>query len=133
MFFHTFGDVAHPTILLIHGVWMPWSAWMPQIEALQDCYYVVVPALDAHDENQQSELHSIGEEASAIVEYFLAQQVSEIYAIYGLSMGEAIAYTIAIDGRLKIEHLMLDGAPLVSSFKLLVWMMKHQYIKCCVN
>ena len=108
---------------------MPWISWSPQIENLQTNYYVVVLALDAHTELQSTEFFSVQDEAIKIIKWFLSQQKTRIHAIYGLSMGGSIAYSIAIDGRLEIDSLLLDGAPSVPSSRLLIWMMKHQYLK----
>lgn len=124
MKFHTFGDVRNKTVVLIHGVLTPWQIWQKQIDYFSQKYYVIVPALDGHIEEEESEYISVKDEANKIAEYLQGQ---DIYAVCGLSMGGAIAYTLFESRRLNIENLILDGAPLVPVGKIPTRIMTNSY------
>ena len=112
MKFNIFGNIENPKMILIHGVLTPWQIWTPQIEFFRKNYYIIVPALDAHEEII-SEFCSIEEEAQKIEQYYFSKFGKELVVICGLSMGGAIAHHIWKSGKLNISNLILDGAPLV--------------------
>lgn len=112
MQFHTFGDKSSPAMVLIHGMMTPWQVWTDMIEAFRNRYYVIVPELDAHTENEVSSFESVEDEAVMIAEYLLDNDLAEIDTICGMSMGGAIAYTVWEYGTIGIKNLVLDGAPL---------------------
>ena len=68
MIFHTFGDVSKKPVLLIHGMLNPWQLWEETVEHFSKEYYVVVPELDAHTEEETSTFVSVDDEAKAIRE-----------------------------------------------------------------
>lgn len=113
MEFHTFGDKNNKAVVLIHGVLTPWQIWERQIAVLKEKYYVVVPALDGHIEEYESEFISVEDEAKQIENYIANEQIKTIFALCGLSMGGVIAYKIFERNILHTENLVLDGAPLV--------------------
>ncbi len=113
MRFHEFGDKKNPLILLIHGVLTPWQMWEAQIEYLKKDYFVVVPALNGHVEEEASEYTSAESEAVEIAEYLLRNYGVNAYMVYGLSMGGVVANKLFESGKLQIKHLIFDGAPLV--------------------
>ena len=113
MEFHTYGDKNNKTIILIHGVLTPWQIWERQINVLKEKYYVIVPALDGHIEEHESEFISIENEACQIEDYIHNEKIGTIFAICGLSMGGVVAYKLFARNNLQTEKLILDGAPLV--------------------
>ena len=113
MKFHEFGDKNNKTMLLIHGVLTPWQIWQPQIDFFKDNYRVIVPALDAHIEDEKSEFLSIDDEAEKIEEYVKTNLGGSVYALCGLSMGGKIANRIFERSNIGVKNLVLDGAPLV--------------------
>lgn len=113
MKFHTFGSKNNKTIVLIHGVLTPWQIWEEQIAALKEQFYVVVPALDGHIEDNSSEYISVENEAEQIESYICRELNGEVFAVCGLSMGGVIAYKIFERHNLHTDFLVLDGAPLV--------------------
>ncbi len=127
MKFNVFGSSENPKMILIHGVLVPWQVWTPQIEFFSENYYIIVPALDAHEEIV-SQFNSIQEEAQKIEQYYFAEFGKEPVVICGLSMGGAIAHCIWKSGRLNISNLILDGAPLVPYGDFLKQMMIKNYL-----
>lgn len=113
MFFHTFGDKSNGAVVLIHGVLTPWQIWERQIEFFKEKYFVVVPALDGHIEDQASEYLSVDDEAEKIENYINKELGGSVFAVCGLSMGGVIANRLFERNNIKLRKLVLDGAPLV--------------------
>lgn len=127
MNFHTFGNKSRPAMLLIHGMLTPWRIWQEAAEHFSEDYFVIVPALDAHEEDTRSEYISVEQESEKIISYCLANVSGDIAVLCGISMGGVIAFEIFKSGKLTIDKLVLDGAPLVGFNKLMGAMMKNQY------
>lgn len=113
MVFHTFGDKGNGAVVLIHGVLTPWQIWERQIEFFKEKYFVVVPALDGHIEEQASEYLSVDDEAEKIENYINKELGGSVFAVCGLSMGGVIANRLFERNNIKLRKLVLDGAPLV--------------------
>lgn len=113
MLFNVFGNKSNKSVVLIHGVLTPWQIWGRQIEVLKEKYYVIVPALDGHIEEHESEFTSVENEARQIEDYICKENIKAVFALCGLSMGGVIAHKIFERNKLQIENLILDGAPLV--------------------
>lgn len=133
MRFHTFGNKDNKIVVFIHGALTPWQIWKKQIEYFKSKYFVIVPALYAHVEEEQSEFISIEQEAESIAEYILENYRNEIYAVCGLSMGGAIANRLFGNELLKIDKLILDGAPLVPNNSLVTRIMTREYMTIIHN
>lgn len=127
MNFHTFGDKSRPAMLLIHGMLTPWQIWQEIAEHFSEEYFVIVPALDAHEEDTRSEYISVEQEAEKISSYCLANVSGDIAVMCGISMGGVIAFEIFKSGKLTIDKLVLDGAPLVGFNRRMGAIMKNQY------
>ena len=112
MIFHTFGNKENKAVVLIHGVLTPWQIWNTAIEKFSNDYYVVVPELDAHTEETPTVFNSVEEEAEQIREYIVKELGGQVFLLAGLSMGGRIAATLAKNEDLRIENMVLDGAPL---------------------
>lgn len=126
---HTFGDGNNPVMILVHGVLTPWQIWMEQVQYFSDKYYVLVPELDGHTENEISEFVSVEDEAIKIVNYCIENNLPNIAVLCGLSMGGAVSYNIWKNQKLDIEHLVLDGAPLIPSGSIIEKFMEKSYLK----
>ncbi len=127
MIFHTFGNKANKAVVLIHGMLTPWQIWNTAIEKFKDDYYVIVPELDAHTEEEPTVFNSVEEEADKIREYIIKELDGQVFLLAGLSMGGRIAATIAKCKDLKIENLVLDGAPLANINGLMKFIFKKNY------
>lgn len=128
MNFKTFGDPKNKIMVLIHGVMTPWQIWQKQADEFMRHYFVIIPVLDAHDEECPSEFVSLEDEARKIEDYILENYGDRVYALCGLSMGGAIANVIFGNGRLKVDRLVFDGAPLIPLNKLMIKMMTASYL-----
>lgn len=128
MKFHTFGDETHEAVLLIHGMLTPWQIWNEAIEYFRKDYFVIVPELDAHTEEEISLFQSVEAEVEKIKKYILNTTNGKVFLVCGLSMGGRIATILAEDENICINNLVLDGAPLGSVPGILKWVMKNNYL-----
>ena len=128
MIFHTFGDTNNQAIMLIHGVLTPWQIWDDAIRHFSKEYCVIVPALDAHTEEEQNIFESIDKEVSLIEEHIIKNHGGKLFMVCGLSMGGLIAAKLAAKSSIKIEALVLDGAPLKKVPGIAVKIMQNNYI-----
>lgn len=126
MDFHSFGNKENPIMLLIHGVLTPWQIWDKQIEHFSKSYYIIAVALEAHTD-KPSEFISIEDEVSNLENYFANNNISTIDVVCGLSLGGAIAHILWKNNKIKINNLILDGAPLTPCGGLLKNIMISSY------
>lgn len=129
MTFHTYGELGAPVMVLIHGVLTPWQIWEEHIAHYKDSFRVIAVELDAHDEDKATEFISVQDEAKKIEDYIIEGYDGEVFAVCGLSMGGVIAHEIWKNGRIKIEKLVMDGAPLKAMPKLAISIMTSNYLK----
>jgi len=128
MRFHEFGDCQRQKMILIHGILTPWQLWKPMIDYFSKDYYVIVPALDGHVEEEESEFVSIEEEAQKMEEYYISRYGREVFAVCGISIGGAIAHVLWRNQRLRILNLVMDGAPLVTNNAMVTKLMTRKYL-----
>ncbi len=128
MNFHTFGDKGNKVVFLIHGMLTPWQIFEEAAEYFSRDYYVVVPELDAHTEDEPTGFISVEDEAEKIREYVTENFGGKVYALCGSSMGGRISAELAAMPDVRTECLVLDGAPLVPFPRLLVAFLTKNYI-----
>lgn len=128
MIFHTFGDDNNQAILFIHGVLTPWQIWEDAIGQFSKEYCVIVPALDAHTEEEQTVFESVDKEVLLIEEHIIGNHGGKVSMACGLSMGGLIAAKLAAKGSIEIETLVLDGAPLIKVPGIAARIMQSTYL-----
>ena len=122
-----FGKKEKPIIVLIHGFESMYQIWDEYIYHYQDKYHIIVPILPSHDKENQEEFESIQKTTDEIIKYILKYNTN-IYAIYGMSMGGVFAFNIAISNNVKVEKLILDGTPLLGYSKILKKALIRNYL-----
>ena len=128
MIFHTFGDKKKKAVIFIHGLLTPWQIWKNSIEHFEKNYFVIVPELDSHTEQEKSSFQSVEKEAKQIKDFVIKNCDEKIFMLCGLSMGGRIAATTAALPDIDVENLVLDGAPLFPLPKLMINIMAKNYI-----
>ena len=129
MIFHEYGGNNKPLVVLIHGVFQPWQTLLPIAKNFENEYRVIIPALNGHTSEETSHFISIEKEAEEIEKYINSNYGNGVFALFGLSMGGAIAYEILKNKKLIIKNAILDGAPLVSSGKFVSRIMENNYVQ----
>jgi len=129
MVFHTFGNKENKVMMLIHGMLTPWQIWEEAAAYFSKDYYVIVPELDAHTEDESTLFESVEKEAEQIAKYLTDNFGGNIHALCGLSMGGRIAATVAAMPGIHADNLVMDGAPLKKMPGFMVGVMKKNYIR----
>ena len=128
MKFHEFGEQGKPVMMLLHGMLTPWQIWEKAAEHFSKEYFVVVPELDGHTEEETSTFISVEREAEELRKYALEHFDGKLQVLCGLSMGGRIAAALAGMDGISLGALVLDGAPLEKLPGLLRTMMKKNYV-----
>lgn len=127
MVVHEFIDGNKPVMVLVHGVLTPWQVWTPQITFFKERYDVYAIALDAHIEDKESKFTSVADEADKIIKHFQEKNIMQIDVLCGISLGGKIVHEIWKSGKLTVNNLIMDGAPLVSCPKVAIKIMVKNY------
>lgn len=106
---HEFGKENQETILLIHPSVVKWDYFESVIPLLQENYHLLVPALPGYDFENDSDFTGVEQIASELNVWLKAEGYTELYAVYGCSMGGSIALMVALGQTVKIKHCVMDG------------------------
>lgn len=106
---HEFGKENKETILLIHPSVVKWDYFENVIPLLQRNYHLLVPALPGYDFEDNSDFTSVGQIASELNDWLKAEGYTELYAVYGCSMGGSISLLVALGQKIPIKHCIMDG------------------------
>lgn len=122
-------------MVLVHGLFVSWQLFLPVVERLQEHYHIVVPMLSGHlwDNGvaEPSVFHTIDEEAQGICDHLLATGTPRIACLYGISLGGGIAARVAEQGRIAIDHLVIDAGPIVGYSKWFTWLCAYYQAANC--
>lgn len=127
MVFHTYGNKENKAVILLHGMLTPYQIWDTATEYFSRQFYVVVPELDGHTENEKSTFISVEDEVNNLIGYIRQELNGKVYLLAGLSMGGRIAAELSKSDTVSIEYLVLDGAPLMKTNSLLMAIMRKNY------
>jgi len=86
-----------------------WDYFEKVIPLLEKQYRLLIPALPGYDLEDDSQFTSVERIASELADAILQRGIREVKAIYGCSMGGSIALRMAVDGKLKARHCIMDG------------------------
>ena len=106
---HEFGKENKKIILLIHPSVVKWDYFEVVIPLLQENYHLLVPALPGYDFENDSDFSSVEQIALELNGWIKANGCTEIYAVYGCSMGGSIALMVTLGQMIKIKHCIMDG------------------------
>lgn len=106
---HEFGKENKETILLIHPSVVKWDYFESVIPLMQKNYHLLVPALPGYDFENDSDFTSVEQIASELNNRLKEEGYTEIYAVYGCSMGGSIALMVTLGQKIKIKHCIMDG------------------------
>jgi esterase/lipase len=124
MKFQTLGDKKNPAVLFIAGMFCDANANMPFAKYFTDNYYVILPTLDGHCQDDSIYLCKEGE-AEKIIAYLKREEITELALLQGTSMGGSVTlevYRQSIN-QVKINHVFIDGGTFMRFPKLVKKMM----------
>ena len=118
MLFNTFGNTTKKTLLLVHGLGVSYQVFNPLIEYLQAQYHIIAAQVDgflinAENKPIPSVFTSIDNQVDQLVQYIRTTYGGHLDAAYGLSMGGCIVGKLQERADINIDHVILDGAPLM--------------------
>jgi pimeloyl-ACP methyl ester carboxylesterase len=90
MLFKEFGNKNKPVIILLHGGGVSCWSLEPQIEKLQEDYFIVTPIIDGHGDDWNNTFISIENSAEKVINYIKVNCDGKVFAICGLSLGAQI-------------------------------------------
>lgn len=112
MRFKEYGQKKNPAVVLIHPEFTRWNFFEKVIPVLAENYFVIVPVLPGYDEKRpKSVFVSVEKTASDVEKWIVFDDIDMVECIYGCSLGGAVAARIAVNGKIKVKHVILDGAP----------------------
>jgi pimeloyl-ACP methyl ester carboxylesterase len=110
MIFKEFGNKNNPVIIFIHGGGLSWWSLKPQIEALQNEYFIVTPIIDGHGDDWNNTFISIRKSAEGVIDYIKDYCNGKVFAICGLSIGAQIVVEILSQESDITEHAVIESA-----------------------
>ncbi len=111
MQFNIFGSPESPKVLLLHGTAMTWKkCFEPVVEVLSKKFFLIIPALNGHNPNDNSVFSSVEQETKEIEEYLVNHYDGQLHAAYGFSMGGTVLINLLSKGTIQIDKVILDAA-----------------------
>jgi pimeloyl-ACP methyl ester carboxylesterase len=106
---HEYGKDNGQCILLIHPSLVKWDYFEYVIPLLEDKYHLIIPALPGYDFDQDSDFPGVEPVANDLNLWLVENNITELYAVYGCSMGGSIALLMALGQKVLIKHCIMDG------------------------
>lgn len=125
MRYQTFGDKSNPSLMLLPGLGVSYELFLPLIERMKDCFYIVAVEIDGFILGAFSAFTSIDDQAVQANEYVKERLDGHLDCAYGLSMGGKILSRMLERREVAIDHAVLDAAPLLPLPKWLVGPLRH--------
>ncbi len=113
MTFHTYGNKANPSLLLIPGLGVSYEIFLPLIGLLKGRFHIIAVGIDGFLLGKESAFTSIDDQAGQAVGYVLENLNGHLDMAYGLSLGGKILSRVMELDRIVIDHAILDAAPLL--------------------
>ncbi len=125
MRYQTFGDKSNPSLMLLPGLGVSYELFLPLIERMKDCFYIVAVEVDGFILGAFTAFTSIDDQAVKANEYVKERLDGHLDCAYGLSMGGKILSRMLERREVAIDHAVLDAAPLLPLPKWLVGPLRH--------
>lgn len=109
MIIYEFGKGNQKTIVLIHPSMVMWDYFEYVIPLMKDKYHLIIPALPGYDTKQRGDFTSIEQIVAKLEDWLKANEYAKIECIYGCSMGGSIVTKILANGKIKVNHAVVDG------------------------
>ena len=111
--------------MLLPGLGVSYELFLPLIERMKDCFYIVAVEVDGFILGAFTAFTSIDDQAVKANEYVKERLDGHLDCAYGLSMGGKILSRMLERREVAIDHAVLDAAPLLPLPKWLVGPLRH--------
>ena len=113
MEFHTYGNRTNPMLLLLPGLGVSHEIFLPLVELLKDCFYIVAADVDGFLLNKPSCFTSVDDQAVQTIRYTQESLDGKLDVAYGLSLGGKILSRMMERNEIVVNHTIMDAAPLL--------------------
>ncbi len=113
MDFKEFGKEGSPSLLLIPGLGVSYEIFLPLIHLLEDRFHVVATQIDGFTLGVHTKFTSVDDQAAQVISFVKNSFAGSLDCAYGLSLGGKILSRILERGEIRINHSILDAAPLL--------------------
>ena len=111
--------------MLIPGLGVSYEIFLPLVDLLKNRFLIVAVEIDGFTIGVHTEFTSIDDQARQVIEYINEHHSGSICCAYGLSLGGKILSRVLERNEVKIEHSILDAAPLLPLPKWMVGLLRH--------
>ena len=112
-------------MLLLPGLGVSHEIFLPLIEQLQVRFSIIAASADGFTPGKQTRFTSVDDQAVQTIAYVQQHCAGHLNAAYGLSMGGKILSRILERNEIRVDHAILDAAPLLPLPKWLVNPLRH--------
>jgi pimeloyl-ACP methyl ester carboxylesterase len=110
MKFKELGKPENPVIFLLHGEGLSWWSTESAARRLMKKYRVIMPVLDGHGEDAETEFISIENSAETLIHFIDRSFGGHIFALCGFSIGAQIAAQVLAERAEIAEYAVLESA-----------------------
>lgn len=125
MDFHVYGTQGKPSLLLLPGLGVSHEIFLPLISLLQDRFSIIAASADGFTPGKQTRFTSVDDQAAQTTAWVQQHCEGHLDAAYGLSMGGKILSRILERNGIRVNHAILDAAPLLPLPRWLVNPLRH--------
>lgn len=111
--------------MLIPGLGVSYEIFLPLIELLQDRFRIVAVEVDGFTLGVHTSFTSIDDQAGQVINYVSEAFDGHLDCAYGLSLGGKILSRVLERNEVRIDHAILDAAPLLPLPKWLVGPLRY--------
>lgn len=123
-----FGNKENKKIILIHGFQSPYQVWDEYIKYYEKDYHIIVPILPGHNIKEDKDFESFEVCVKELEDYYISKYESEVFAVYGMSMGGVLASALWQNGNIKIDKLIMESSPLLGLGNMMTSILTKQYL-----
>ena len=113
MDFKVFDKGGAKTLLLIPGLGVSYEIFLPLIERLEERYRIIAVQVDGFTLGVKTRFSSVDDQAAQVIAYVKSQCGGRLDCAYGLSLGGKILSRVLERDEVRIDHAILDAAPLL--------------------
>ena len=99
--------------MLIPGLGVSYEIFLPLIELLQDRFRIVAVEVDGFTLGVHTSFTSIDDQTGQVIGYVSESFEGHLDCAYGLSLGGKILSRVLERNEIKVDHAILDAAPLL--------------------
>lgn len=130
MQFHSYGNKAAPSLMLLPGLGVSYEIFLPLMERLRQEFHIIAVEADGFILGTPSTFTSIDDQAAQANRYVKDHLDGHLDCAYGLSMGGKILSRMMERDEITIAHAVLDAAPLLPLPRWLIGPLRHYQ---CLN